>query len=318
LRARVHGGFSINGAVRVEADDRAALERLLRYLLRPALSTQRLSYDAREDWVRYRPKKGPPGDPEVFQWKPLDFLERFAKLIPPARLHLVRYHGALAPRSPLRPAVTRSARDGLACEELVAGVAAGAVGAALAAAGRAAGEALGAAARSWAACLRRVFEVEALLCPGCAKEMTLVAFVNDDGELRRLMAHLNLPIETSQDPARKISARLLGRGLPGRTWCGLLGWKGPPARRRLGVEGGEALALRAWAAPFFGARPAPGPDSRKVKSRTFALPRSGRTVVSGVFSAQRGNLRVVWRLNFLQSLRRGQAAPNLLKFNRDP
>ena len=210
MLARVHGGFSINGAVRVEADDRAALERLLRYLLRPALSTQRLSYDAREDWVRYRPKKGPPGDPEVFQWKPLDFLERFAKLIPPARLHLVRYHGALAPRSPLRPAVTRSARDGLACEELVAGVAAGAVGAALAAAGRAAGEALGAAARSWAAALSRLRQG------------------NDAGRLRqrrRRAPQADGAFEpahrTSQDPARKISARLLGRGLPGRTWCGL-------------------------------------------------------------------------------------------------
>ena len=195
LLARPHGGFSINGAVRVEADDRAALERLLRYLLRPALSTQRLSYNPSEDWVRYRPKKGPPGDPEVFQWRPLDFLERFAKLIPPARLHLVRYHGGLAPRSPLRPAVTRSAREGLAYEELLAGVPAGAVGAALAAVGRAAGKALSEAARSWAACLRRVFEVEALLCPNCAKEMVLVAAINDDGELRRLMAHLNLPIE---------------------------------------------------------------------------------------------------------------------------
>jgi Putative transposase len=165
------------------------------YLLRPALSTQRLSYNAGEDWVRYRPKKGPPGDPEVFQWKPLDFLERFAKLIPPARLHLVRYHGALAPRSPLRPTLTRAAREGLAYEELLAGVPAGAVGATLAAIGKAAREAVSAAARSWAACLRRVFEVEPLICPACSEEMVLVAAINDDGELRRLMAHLNLPIE---------------------------------------------------------------------------------------------------------------------------
>ena len=203
LLARVHGGFSINGAVRIEAGDRPALERLLRYLLRPALSMQRLSYNAEEDWVRYRPQKGPPGDPEVFEWNPVDFLERFAKLIPPARLHLVRYYGALAPSSPLRPAVTRSARDGLAYAELLAGVPAGAVGAALAAIGKAAREALGAAARSWAACLRKVFEVQPLLCPNCAKEMVLVAAINDDGELRRLMVNLNLPPELPKTlPAR--------------------------------------------------------------------------------------------------------------------
>ena len=133
----------------------------------------------------------------------MEFLERFAKLIPPARLHLVRYHGALAPRSPLRLAVTRSARDGLAYEGLLAGVPAGAVGAALAAVGRAAREALSATARSWAACLRKVFEAEALVCPGCAKEMILVAAINDDGRLRRLMKNLNLPAELPKTlPAR--------------------------------------------------------------------------------------------------------------------
>ncbi len=48
MLARPHGGFSINGEVRVEADDRAGLERLLRYVLRPALSIKRLSYGWRE------------------------------------------------------------------------------------------------------------------------------------------------------------------------------------------------------------------------------------------------------------------------------
>ncbi len=43
MLARPHGGFSLNGEVRVGADDRAALERLLRYVLRPALSIKRLS-----------------------------------------------------------------------------------------------------------------------------------------------------------------------------------------------------------------------------------------------------------------------------------
>jgi len=109
----------------------------------------------------------------------------------------------LAPRSPLRPAVTRSAREGLAYKELLAGVPAGSIGAALALIGKAAHEAVSAAARSWAACLRKVFEVEALVCPRCAKEMVLVASINDDGELRRLMKNLNLPSELPKTlPAR--------------------------------------------------------------------------------------------------------------------
>ena len=92
---------------------------------------------------------------------------------------------------------------------LLAGVPAGPVGAALAAIGKAARQAVSAAARSWAACLRKVFEVDALRCPRCSKEMVFVAAINDDGELRRLMANLNLPAELPRTlPARSPPDRL--------------------------------------------------------------------------------------------------------------
>lgn len=157
MLARPHGGFSLDAQVRVEADDRAALDRLLRYMLRPAVSLKRLSYRPEQDLVRYWPKKGRPGEPAVCEWKPLEFLGRFARLIPPARLHLVRYHGALGPASRLRAGVTQAAREGLSYQALLAGArVCGALGAA-AAVGRVVRKAAGAAARSWAACLRKVF-----------------------------------------------------------------------------------------------------------------------------------------------------------------
>ena len=36
------GGFSLHAAVRIEAEDRAGLERLLRYCARPAFASERL------------------------------------------------------------------------------------------------------------------------------------------------------------------------------------------------------------------------------------------------------------------------------------
>jgi hypothetical protein len=86
LLARPHGGFSLDAQVRVEADGREALDRLLRYMLRPAIAVKRLSYRPEQDLVRYWPKKGRPGEPEVLEWKPVEFLGRFARLIPPARM----------------------------------------------------------------------------------------------------------------------------------------------------------------------------------------------------------------------------------------
>ncbi len=203
MLARTHGGFSIDGSVRVEADDRAALERLLRYVLRPAISVKRLSYQPEKELVRYWPKKGRPEDPPVFEWTPVEFLARFSRLIPPARRHLVRYHGALAPRSPLRSAVTRAAREGISCEEILEGALAAGIRAVLAAGERAIAKAVSAAAQSWAACLRRVFEIDPLLCPSCQALMVPIAIITQDAELVRLLAHLGLPTEFPKTkPAR--------------------------------------------------------------------------------------------------------------------
>ncbi len=38
-------GFTLHGAVRIDGDDRSALEHLCRYVMRPALSAERLSLD---------------------------------------------------------------------------------------------------------------------------------------------------------------------------------------------------------------------------------------------------------------------------------
>ena len=43
---------------------------------------------------------------------PLEFLDRIAALIPPPRRHRHRYHGVVAPNSPLRQAVTAYRQPG--------------------------------------------------------------------------------------------------------------------------------------------------------------------------------------------------------------
>ncbi len=87
-----HGGFSLDGGTFVEAQDRAGLERLLLYVLRPALSLKQLTYKPEQDLVAYRPAKGKPDSPAVLEWTGAEFVGRMAALIPPARKHLVRYY----------------------------------------------------------------------------------------------------------------------------------------------------------------------------------------------------------------------------------
>ena len=62
---------------------------------------------------------------DVVEFKPLEFLERFARLIPPVRVHLVRYHGALGPRADFLQHALARARQGSAQEALNALIALG-------------------------------------------------------------------------------------------------------------------------------------------------------------------------------------------------
>ncbi len=48
MLAYQHGGFSVDAGLRIEADDRAALERLLRYCARPPFACERLRKEGAE------------------------------------------------------------------------------------------------------------------------------------------------------------------------------------------------------------------------------------------------------------------------------
>lgn len=199
-----NGGFSLDASVRVEAEDRTGLQRLLGYCTRPAISLRRLEYRAGEERVRYRPLKGREGSPRLLEWTPVEFLRRFSRLIPPPRKNLVRYAGALGPRSVLRPKVSAAARAQATYQELLAGWGSPApLEAATAFARQGARRALSAALKAWAACLRRVFEVEPIICPVCGVDLQPVAAILDDREIERLLRHLGLPAELPRTrPAR--------------------------------------------------------------------------------------------------------------------
>ncbi len=99
------GGFSLDAGVRIEAEDRSGLERLLRYCARPVFALERLRQIDPEHLVDESIKPGPGGSVSLLL-TPLELIERLAALIPPPRRHRHRYFGVLAPNAPLRAAVT--------------------------------------------------------------------------------------------------------------------------------------------------------------------------------------------------------------------
>lgn len=171
-------GFTLHADVRVEATQPDALERLARYIARPAIAQDRLrlldgdrvALDFRHPW-----RDGTWG----LVFDPLDFIARLAALVPPPRANLVRYHGVFASAHRLRPLLVRAPQEREAM--------------ALSRAYPKRGKAHVRRRLTWAALMQRVFGIDVLECPKCEGRARIIAFIEDPVVIRRILTHLGLP-----------------------------------------------------------------------------------------------------------------------------
>ena len=158
-------GFSLHAAVRCGADDRQSLEQLCRYITRPALANERVQTNAAGQVVLKLKTPWRDGTTHLVM-SPLEFMQRLAALVPRPRLHLIRFHGVLAPNAKLRALVVPQELEPAAQ-----------------AAPPAECEAICAHHRpvrlSWARLLKRVFDLDLDLehCPNCGGELKIIAAI---------------------------------------------------------------------------------------------------------------------------------------------
>lgn len=191
-----HTGFSVHNGVCVEPEDEGSLERLARYILRPPISLERMRWDGAGE-VRYRRKGGhdaaglQQGEEERFD--PLEFLARVIMHVPEPRRHLVRYYGWYSN-------VSRGKR-----RRLQGTRPADQAGAAREPRGDEHDRSPDARAlrRHWAEMIKRIYEVDPLICPSCGGEMRVVAFITEHEVVDKILRHLE----------RREEGR--GRGPPG-------------------------------------------------------------------------------------------------------
>jgi hypothetical protein len=182
-------GFSLNCAVACQAHQRDRLERLCRYITRPALCLERLSTNAAGQVVYQLKNPFRDGTTHIL-FSPQDFVARLAALVPRPRVNLTRYHGVFAPSSPLRRAIVpaparvrrRRPKDS-----------------AIAQATRQQqpadpptdSAAPPTAPLTWAQRLKRVFEIDISLCPLCGGQLRVIADVTDPDLIRKILDHVN-------------------------------------------------------------------------------------------------------------------------------
>jgi hypothetical protein len=113
------------------------------------------------------------------------FTQRLAALVPCPCLHLIRFHGVLAPNAKLRGEIIPSPPE-LIIEPPTE-------------------HAQGAPGRmSWARLFKRVFDIDIEYCPNCGGALKIIAAINDPPVIVKILTHQGLRARASpRSPAQR-------------------------------------------------------------------------------------------------------------------
>jgi hypothetical protein len=164
-------GFSLHAGVVAQHWERKKLERLCRYITRPAISEKRLSVTPAGN-VRYQLKTPYRDGTTHIVFEPMDFLSKLAALVPKPRVNLTRFHGVFAANSHFRSAVT-PARKGRRSHQ----------------SDKTPAERR--RAMNWAQRLKRVFNIDVDICLHCGGRVKVLACIEDQPVVEQILNHLD-------------------------------------------------------------------------------------------------------------------------------
>jgi len=169
-----HTGFNVHSRVRAKTKREA--ERVGKYMIRPLLSLERLSLDEREGKVGYRYGKEAS---EVERMDYLEFIARVTSHIPDKGQVTVRYFGlyANAHRGKIEKAGQAAVPLSIVEEELRP-----------------------VPSKGWAEMIRKVYEVDPMVCPECGGTMKVISFLTDYAVVDRIIDHLKLTFVAERPP----------------------------------------------------------------------------------------------------------------------
>jgi ribosomal protein S27E len=169
-----HTGFNVHSQVRAQTTSEA--ERVGKYMIRPLLSLKRLFFDETAGRVRYQHSK------DVSQEESMDYLEFIARVtshIPDKGQVMVRYYGLYsnAHRGKIRKAGAQLSHHPIIDDDPAY-----------------------VPSKGWAEMIRKVYEVDPLLCPTCGGRMKIISFIEDHNVIDRIIHHLELTFEAERPP----------------------------------------------------------------------------------------------------------------------
>ena len=179
-RVAKEAGFSLHAGVSAEAHQRDKLEKLCRYISRPAVSEKRLALTTNGK-IRYQLKTAYRDGTTHVIFEPLDFIAKLAALVPKPRANLTRFHGVFAPNSKHRVQVTPAKRGKKPDKPEAADT-----------------DWLDKTpeerhhAMTWMQRLKRVFNIDIEVCEHCGGHVKVIASIEDPDIIEQILKHLKL------------------------------------------------------------------------------------------------------------------------------
>jgi hypothetical protein len=169
-----HTGFSVHSRVRAKTKTEA--ERVGKDMIRPVLSLERLSFVEPDGKISYSYGQDR-AEQETMDY--LEFIARATSHIPDKGQVMVRYYGLYANahrgkvrKAGLSPFLLRMAEE----------------------------EEKPVPSKGWAEMIRKVYEVDPMLCPKCGGVMKVVAFITAYPAVDRIIDHLKLRFVAEKPP----------------------------------------------------------------------------------------------------------------------
>ena len=174
-----HSGFSLEAGVAFRGFQRDKIEKLCRYIARPAVANERLSLNSQGQVVYHLKKPYSDGTTHIVM-TPMELMEKLAALVPRPRIHLTRFAGVFAPNYKYRAMIVpkpkeHKTEDGSSCVE------------------KELPQAPSKSRIEWAKLLKMVFKLDVEHCENCGGQMKIISAIDSPELIKKILIHLKLP-----------------------------------------------------------------------------------------------------------------------------
>ena len=175
-----HSGFSLHRSRRVGHEEREDLEQIARYILRNPFSTAKMHFEPGAGSVLYRSRMNKKQGGNFAALSPTDFIGAVTQHIPDKGFQLVRYYGwysnkARGVRAKTGAAQAEDSAQGHEPDRAPTSA-------------------------QWRRLIAKIWEADPFTCPDCGAEMRILAFIEEDRVIGRILRHLGLLPDASRGP----------------------------------------------------------------------------------------------------------------------